>query len=78
MDRSKAFTNEYLQGDRCAEGLLQMAKGLADSGKKSLIPDLAYDAGRSIAGNTLHNLGERSFNLGLEITTQAVQNQPGS
>ena len=78
MDRSKAFTNDYLQGDRCAEGLLQMAKGLADSGNQTLIPDLAYDAGRSIAGNTLHNLGERSFNLGLEITTQAVQNQPGS
>ena len=55
-----------------------MAKGLADSGNQTLIPDLAYDAGRSIAGNTLHNLGERSFNLGLEITTQAVQNQPGS
>ena len=78
MDRSKAFTNDYLQGDRCAEGLLQMAKGLADSGNQTLIPDLAYDAGRSIAGNTLHNLGERSFNLGLEITTQTVQNQPGS
>ena len=78
MDRSKAFSNDYLQGDRCAEGLLQMAKGLADSGNQTLIPDLAYDAGRSIAGNTLHNLGERSFNLGLEITTQAVQNQPGS
>lgn len=78
MDRLKAFTNDYLQGDRCAEGLLQMAKGLADSGNQTLIPDLAYDAGRSIAGNTLHNLGERSFNLGLEITTQAVQNQPGS
>ena len=78
MDRSKAFTNDYLQWDRCAEGLLQMAKGLADSGNQTLIPDLAYDAGRSIAGNTLHNLGERSFNLGLEITTQAVQNQPGS
>ena len=78
MDRSKAFTNDYLQGDRCAEGILQMAKGLADSGNQILIPDLAYDAGRSIAGSTLHNLGERSFNLGLEITTQAVQNQPGS
>ena len=78
MDRSKAFTNDYLQGDRCAEGLLQMAKGLADSGNQTLIPDLAYDAGRSIAGSTLHNLGERSFNLGLEITTQAVQNQPDS
>ena len=78
MDRSKAFTNDYLQGDRCAEGLLQMAKGLADSGNQTLIPDLAYDAGRSIAGNTLHSMGERSFNLGLEITTQAVQNQPGS
>lgn len=78
MDRSKAFTNDYLQGDRCAEGLLQMAKGLADSGNQTLIPDLAYDAGRSIAGSTLHNLGERSFNLGLEITTQTVQNQPGS
>ena len=78
MDRLKAFTNDYLQGDRCAEGLLQMAKGLADSGNQTLIPDLAYDAGRSIAGSTLHNLGERSFNLGLEITTQAVQNQPDS
>ena len=78
MDRSKAFTNDYLQWDRCAEGLLQMAKGLADSGNQTLIPDLAYDAGRSIAGSTLHNLGERSFNLGLEITTQTVQNQPGS
>ena len=78
MDRSKAFTNDYLQWDRCAEGLLQMAKGLADSGNQTLIPDLAYDAGRSIAGSTLRNLGERSFNLGLEITTQTVQNQPGS
>ena len=78
MDRSKAFTNDYLQWDRCAEGLLQMAKGLVDSGNQTLIPDLAYDAGRSIAGNTLHSMGERSFNLGLEITTQAVQNQPGS
>ena len=78
MDRSKAFTNDYLQWDRCAEGLLQIAKGLADSGNQTLIPDLAYDAGRSIAGSTLHSLGERSFNLGLEITTQAVQNQPGS
>lgn len=55
-----------------------MAKGLVDSGNQTLIPDLAYDAGRSIAGNTLHSMGERSFNLGLEITTQAVQNQPGS
>ena len=55
-----------------------MAKGLADSGNQTLIPDLAYDAGRSIAGSTLRNGGERSFNLGLEITTQTVQNQPGS
>lgn len=78
LDRSKAFTNDYLQGDRCAEGLLQMAKGLADSGNQSLIPELAYDAGKSIAGTTLHSMGERFFNVGLAITTQTVQNQPWS
>lgn len=53
-----------------------MAKGLADSGNQSLIPELAYDAGKSIAGTTLHSMGERAFNVGLEITTQTVQNQP--
>lgn len=48
-DWSKAFTNDYLQGDRCAEGLLQMAKGLEASGNTTLIPELSYDAAKSIA-----------------------------
>lgn len=73
LDRSKAFTNDYLQGDRCAEGLLQMAKGLADSGNQTLVPDLVYDAGRSLAGTTFHSAGERAFNIGLQITEQTVQ-----
>lgn len=48
-DWSRAFTNDYLQGDRCAEGLLQMAKGLEASGNTTLIPELSYDAAKSIA-----------------------------
>lgn len=72
-DRAKSFTTDYLQGERCAEGLLQIAKGLADSGNQTLIPDLAYDAGRSIAGTGLHQAGERLFNVGLEITEQSIQ-----
>lgn len=77
-DRAKSFTTDYLQGERCAEGLLQIAKGLADSGNQTLIPDLAYDAGRSIAGTGLHQAGERLFNVGLEITEQSIQGQAGS
>jgi len=49
LDWSKAFTNDYLQGDRCAEGLLQMAKGLEASGNTTLIPEVSYDAAKSIA-----------------------------
>ena len=49
LDWSRAFTNDYLQGDRCAEGILQTAKGLEASGNTTLIPELGYDATKSIA-----------------------------
>lgn len=68
LDWSKAFTNDYLQGDRCAEGLLQMAKGLEASGNTTLIPELSYDAAKSIAWSALHNAWERMFTAGMQIT----------
>lgn len=68
LDWSKAFTNDYLQGDRCAEGLLQMAKGLEASGNTTLIPELSYDTAKSIAWSALHNSWERLFTAGMQIT----------
>lgn len=67
-DWSKAFTNDYLQGDRCAEGILQIAKGLEASGNTGLVPEFSYDAIKSVAGTALHNSGERLFSAGMQIT----------
>ena len=72
LDWSKAFTNDYLQGDRCAEGLLQMAKGLEASGNTTLIPELSYDAAKSIAWSALHTSSERAFVAGMQITDATV------
>ncbi len=72
LDWSKAFTNDYLQGDRCAEGLLQMAKGLEASGNTTLIPELSYDAAKSVAWSALHTSSERAFVAGMQITDATV------
>ena len=72
LDWSKAFTNDYLQGDRCAEGILQIAKGLEASGNTTLIPELGYDATKSIAWAALHNGWERIFSTGMQITDATV------
>ena len=72
LDWSKAFTNDYLQWDRCAEGLLQMAKGLEASGNATLIPQLSYDAAKSIAWSALHTSSERAFVAGMQITDATV------
>ena len=72
LDWSKAFTNDYLQWDRCAEGLLQMAKGLEASGNTTLIPQLSYDAAKSIAWSALHTSSERAFVAGMQITDATV------
>jgi len=72
LDWSKAFTNDYLQWDRCAEGLLQVAKGLEASGNTTLIPELSYDAAKSIAWSALHTSSERAFVAGMQITDATV------
>ena len=72
LDWSRAFTNDYLQGDRCAEGILQIAKGLEASGNTTLIPELGYDATKSIAWAALHNGWERIFSTGMQITDATV------
>lgn len=77
-DWSKAFTNDYLQGDRCAEGLFHLAKGLEASGNQTLIPDLNYDTLKSIAGTTVHSSKERVFGIGLELTDKVGQEVAGS
>lgn len=77
-DWSKAFTNDYLQGDRCAEGLFHLAKGLESSGNQTLIPDLNYDAAKSIVGTGVHNAQERVFGVGLQLTDKIGQEVAGS
>lgn len=77
-DWSKAFTNDYLQGDRCAEGLFHLAKGLEASGNQTLIPDLNYDAAKSIVGTGVHNAQERVFGVGLQLTDKIGQEVAGS
>lgn len=54
-DWAKDFTNDYLHGGRCAEGLLHLARGLEASGNTELLPQLHYDAAKSIAGEVAHH-----------------------
>ncbi len=66
VDWSKNFTSDYLHGHRCAEWLLETARGLAHSGSK-IVPDLSYDAAMNIAGSQVHNQAERFFNVNMKI-----------
>ena len=76
VDWSKNFTSDYLHGQRCAEGLLETARGLADT-ESEIVPDLSYDAAMNIAGSQAHNQAERFFNVNMEIV-ENIPGKPGS
>lgn len=57
---------------------MQIAKGLEASGNQTLVPELAYNAGKSIAGTSMHNAGERIFEAGMQISEQVTSGQAGS
>ena len=65
-DWTKWFTSDYLHGQRCAEWLLETARGLANSGS-NLVPEFSYDSAMNIAGSQAHNQAERFFNVNMEI-----------
>ena len=71
-DWTKWFTSDYLHGQRCAEWLLETARGLANSGS-NLVPEFSYDSAMNIAGNQAHNQPERFFNVNMEV----VEHIPG-
>ena len=71
-DWTKWFTSDYLHGQRCAEWLLETARGLANSGS-NLVPEFSYDSAMNIAGSQAHNQTERFFSVNMEI----VENIPG-
>ena len=71
-DWTKWFTSDYLHGQRCAEWLLETARGLANSGS-NLVPEFSYDSAMNIAGNQAHNQAERFFNVNMEF----VEHIPG-
>lgn len=70
----KWFTNDYLQGMRCIEGLEQTAKALNDSGNGgniTLIP--TYDGSvHDIVGTTYNNAGERVVQWTMEYSTATI------
>ena len=72
-DWTKWFTSDYLHGQRCAEWLLETARGLANSGS-NLVPEFSYDSAMNIAGNQAHNQAERFFNVNMEV----VEHIPGN
>ena len=76
VDWSKNFTSDYLHGQRCAEGLLETARGLADT-ESGIVPDLSYDAAMNIAGSQAHNQSERFFDINMEIV-ENIPGKPGS
>ena len=69
---SKVFTSDILHGQRCAEWLLETARGLAHSGSK-VVPEFSYDSAMNIAGSQAHNQAERFFNVNMEV----VEHIPG-
>lgn len=71
-DWTKWFTSDYLHGQRCAEWLLETARGLANS-DSNLVPEFSYDSAMNIAGNQAHNQAERFFNVNMEV----VEHIPG-
>ena len=71
-DWTKWFTSDYLHGQRCAEWLLETARGLANSGS-NLVPEFSYDSAMNIAGSQAHNQAERFFNVNMEV----VEHIPG-
>ena len=71
-DWTKWFTSDYLHGQRCAEWLLETARGLANSGS-NLVPEFSYDSAMNVAGNQAHNQAERFFNVNMEV----VEHIPG-
>ena len=71
-DWTKWFTSDYLHGQRCAEWLLETARGLANS-DSNLVPEFSYDSAMNIAGSQAHNQTERFFNINMEI----IENIPG-
>ena len=72
VDWTKWFTSDYLHGQRCAEWLLETARGLANSGS-NLVPEFSYDSAMNIAGSQAHNQAERFFNVNMEV----VEHIPG-
>lgn len=74
-DRSKTFTNDYLQWDRCVEGLVHTAKWVAESQSK-IVPELCYDAWKSVAWTTIHNAWERTVDIAINVTKDAIPWQP--
>ena len=76
-DWAKAFTNDFLQWDRCADWILQIAKWL-EASHSEIVPQLIYDGGQSVAWTTLHNVWERVFSVWLEITDKVGQEVAGS
>lgn len=49
-------------GDRCLEGLKEMAEGIARSGNTHTVPTLTFDPSFSPVGSTMNNAAERVFN----------------
>ena len=75
-DWTKWFTSDYLHGQRCAEWLLETARGLANSGS-NLVPEFSYDSAMNIAGSQAHNQTERFFSVNMEIV-ENIPGKPGS
>ena len=73
---SKVFTSNILHGQRCAEWLLETARGLAHSGSK-VVPEFSYDSAMNIAGSKIREQSERFFDINMEIV-ENIPGKPGS
>ena len=73
---SKVFTSDILHGQRCAEWLLETARGLAHSGSK-VVPEFSYDSAMNIAGSKIREQSERFFDINMEIV-ENIPGKPGS
>ena len=73
---SKVFTSDILHGQRCAEWLLETARGLAHSGSK-VVPEFSYDSAMNIAGTKIREQSERFFDINMEIV-ENIPGKPGS
>ena len=73
---SKVFTSDILHGQRCAEWLLETARGIAHSGSK-VVPEFSYDSAMNVAGSKIREQSERFFDINMEIV-ENIPGKPGS